>query len=91
MTHYIGTDNSSLDHKVHILDSDGHFYSKFVIENNLDEFNNHKSSPDQRGSLPLYTGILSLNSGEIKSPCFIYRLFSPGTREIRSYTKHPVL
>lgn len=39
MTYYIGIDNSSLDHKVHILNNDGNFQSKFIIENNLDGFN----------------------------------------------------
>lgn len=40
MTYYIGIDNSSLDHKVHILNNDGNFHSRFVIENNLDGFHN---------------------------------------------------
>ena len=39
MTYYIGIDNSSLDHKVHILKSNGDLYSKFIIENNLNGFN----------------------------------------------------
>jgi transposase len=40
MTYYIGIDNSSLDHKVHIVDNDGNFHSQFVIKNNLNGFNN---------------------------------------------------
>jgi len=39
MTYYIGIDNSSLDHKVHILNSEGNFHSKFIIENSLNGFN----------------------------------------------------
>lgn len=39
MTYYIGIDNSSLDHKVHIINDEGHFHSQFVIENNLYGFN----------------------------------------------------
>ena len=38
MTYYIGIDNSSLDHKIHILNNDGNFHSQFVIENNLAGF-----------------------------------------------------
>lgn len=39
MTYYVGIDNSSLDHKVHILDSEGNFHSQFIIENNFAGFN----------------------------------------------------
>lgn len=39
MTYFIGIDNSSLDHKVHILKNNGDIYSKFIIENSLDGFN----------------------------------------------------
>ncbi|GEM_PF-1119823 len=39
MTYYIGIDNSSLDHKIHILNNDGNFHSQFIIENNLCGFN----------------------------------------------------
>lgn len=39
MTHYIGIDNSSLDHKVHIINGEGNFQSQFIIENSLNGFN----------------------------------------------------
>lgn len=44
MTYYIGIDNSSLDHKVHIIDSDGKFHSQFTIDNNLIGFNQLNSA-----------------------------------------------
>lgn len=39
MTYYVGIDNSSLDHKVCILNNEGNLYSQFTIENNLAGFN----------------------------------------------------
>lgn len=39
MTYYVGIDNSSLDHKVCILNNEGNLYSQFTIENNLIGFN----------------------------------------------------
>jgi activator of 2-hydroxyglutaryl-CoA dehydratase len=39
MTYYIGIDNSSLDHKVHILNDSGKILTKFTVENNLSGFN----------------------------------------------------
>jgi len=39
MTYYIGIDNSSLDHKVHILNNEGNFHSQFIINNDLNGFN----------------------------------------------------
>ncbi len=39
MIHFIGIDNSSLDHKVHITSGDGKIEKLFIIENNLNGFN----------------------------------------------------
>jgi len=38
MKHFIGIDNSSLDHKIQIIDSDGNCILKFTIINNLSGF-----------------------------------------------------
>ena len=38
MSHYIGIDNSSLDHKVQVLDASGNKKSSFTIPNNLEGF-----------------------------------------------------
>jgi len=38
MTYFTGIDNSSLDHKIHILDGDGKLHSHFTIDNNLNGF-----------------------------------------------------
>lgn len=39
MGHYIGIDNSSLDHKVRVIDNNGNLKLSFTVANNLDGFN----------------------------------------------------
>ena len=39
MNNFIGIDNSSLDHKVHIMNGDDNSFVSFTIENNLRGFN----------------------------------------------------
>ena len=38
MEHYIGIDNSSLDHKIRVIDKNGNLKLSFTVDNNLEGF-----------------------------------------------------